>query len=487
MRAVILQFLFESNTFNPETTGMESFVEGGTWLTEETAIREWAIRAPSQMTGSLEVLEKAGWATAPCLAAVCGSPSGRLSREAFTTITEAFRSAIDRKLPADGLILHLHGAACAIGEDDVEGSLLEMIREKMGFDGPLILSLDLHANVTRSMVDRSSAITAYRTMPHTDFVETGRRAARLLLCHRNNRKVVAARMAALIPPTDTHDSEGRFAWMLTQARRMEEMPGIEDVSLFPVQPWLDIDELGSCVVVTGTDPLLAESEALGLASAWYDQRNSWMTGLKDWGSIESSLLEKRRPGWVLVDTADATTGGSDGRSAEAVRRLMPLADRLPGKGLLWVVDPEVVRRAEAGDRTFVLGRPEVAVSADEVMLWGEVAYRARGGVLTGGTFGIGRTVVLSVGQLRIVVSSTAAFGADPAFYEAVNLDPENAQVVLAKSPMGWRAGYGAAADRGLLFDGPGQTSLDFRRLPFRRAGQHVFPMTASPRVPVATV
>src|SRR5207244_1820748 len=41
-------------------------------------------------------------------------------------------------------------------------------------------SLDLHANVTRAMVQHADGLVAYRTYPHVDMAETGARAARLL-------------------------------------------------------------------------------------------------------------------------------------------------------------------------------------------------------------------------------------------------------------------------------------------------------------------
>ncbi len=45
---------------------------------------------------------------------------------------------------------------------------------------PIVTSLDLHANVTPAMVAHSDGLVAYRTYPHIDMSDTGRRAARLL-------------------------------------------------------------------------------------------------------------------------------------------------------------------------------------------------------------------------------------------------------------------------------------------------------------------
>jgi microcystin degradation protein MlrC len=132
----------------------------------------------------MEILSAAGWEAVPVFAATCATPAGRLSGECFFTLRETLRESLREGLPADGVILHLHGAASATGEDDVEGALIEMVRTELAFTGRLVVSLDLHANVTRRMLSHADALTAYRTKPHTDFVETGRRAAHLLLDDR---------------------------------------------------------------------------------------------------------------------------------------------------------------------------------------------------------------------------------------------------------------------------------------------------------------
>jgi microcystin degradation protein MlrC len=62
-------------------------------------------------------------------------------------------------------------AMVAEGEPDVEGSILEAIRTRIGRDVPLVVTLDLHANVTKQMADNASALIAFRTYPHVDQYE----------------------------------------------------------------------------------------------------------------------------------------------------------------------------------------------------------------------------------------------------------------------------------------------------------------------------
>ena len=44
-----------------------------------------------------------------------------------------------------------------VGEDDTEGHILEKVRTELGFKGLVVLSLDLHANFTRRMLEHAGA------------------------------------------------------------------------------------------------------------------------------------------------------------------------------------------------------------------------------------------------------------------------------------------------------------------------------------------
>ena len=121
---------------------------------------------------------------------------------------------------------------------------------------------------------------------------------------------------------------------------------------------MSIDEMGTSVVVTATAadgvPLTGLED---LAREWYDQRHAWKSRLSDWPTILARLESMNKDGsWILNDAADATAGGSPGHSAEALRRLLPLKDDLPGKVLLWIVDPDTVQAARDGATHFYHGR-----------------------------------------------------------------------------------------------------------------------------------
>ena len=484
MKVALAQFIYESNTFNPEATEMACFTRQGTWLTEPEAIREWARSTESQMQSSLQVLEESGVETMPILVAVCGSPGGRLSAACHREITAALLSGLSAAGPVDAMLLHLHGAVAAEGVDDVEGELLAAIRQKLRFSGPIVVSLDLHANVTPMMLAHANAVTAYRTAPHEDFGPTGERAARMLLALPDETQRVMAKVAVLIPPTATNHRTGPFAAMLTQARALEDTPGILDISMFPVQPWFDVEGLSSSVVVTSTDREAGTRVARELAETWYAQRFAWPSGLRDWQEIKTTLATPVDRPWLLVDTADATTGGSEGASAEAIAQLWPIRDRLSGPVLLWVVDPAAVAEGAAGRSEFEIGATKERVNG-EITFAGECRFRLRGRAYRGQEVSCGQAVVLAAGQLRIVVTEQGCLCSDPAFFEAVGLDPTTALAVHVKSLLGWEPGYEVELEQGLYFDGPGYTSLDFERLSFTGARRQLYPISESPPHPVS--
>ena len=163
MKIALAQFIYESNTFNPQEADLDCFTSHGIWLTEPSAIRHWARSGQSQLAGSLDTLSTTDCTTEPFFVAVCGTPGGRLSRECYQSIRTTFADCLRRSLPADTLILHLHGAVCAVGQDDVEGDLLSLVRDEIGFTGRILLSLDLHANVTPLLLQQIDVLTAYRT------------------------------------------------------------------------------------------------------------------------------------------------------------------------------------------------------------------------------------------------------------------------------------------------------------------------------------
>ena len=58
--------------------------------------------------------------------------------------------------------------------------VLARIRELVGPGLPIVITLDIHANLTSAMAAQAQAITIYRTYPHLDMAERGNEAATIM-------------------------------------------------------------------------------------------------------------------------------------------------------------------------------------------------------------------------------------------------------------------------------------------------------------------
>ena len=105
-------------------------------------------------------------------------PSGIVDDDAFNFICKKICNAV--KNGCDAVLLDLHGAMVTESYDDGEGELLRRIRKTAPMI-PIAVALDFHANVTSTMIENCNVIDGYRTYPHIDMRETGRRAAQTLL------------------------------------------------------------------------------------------------------------------------------------------------------------------------------------------------------------------------------------------------------------------------------------------------------------------
>ncbi|MDT8857765.1 M81 family metallopeptidase [Paracoccaceae bacterium Fryx2] len=120
--------------------------------------------------------EAADWDMVPIL--WCGAiPSAHVTQADYEAISAEIVDGIAHAGRLDGVFLDLHGAMVAEHEEDGEGALIARVRAVVGPDVPIVAALDLHGNITARMVDGADALVGFRTYPHVDMADTGRRAA----------------------------------------------------------------------------------------------------------------------------------------------------------------------------------------------------------------------------------------------------------------------------------------------------------------------
>lgn len=182
-RVFVAGFHHETNTFAPSVADWAAFEAGSGYppFLRGAAMLEAHRSGPLALAGFTAEADRRGWTLLP--SAWAGAmPSNRITRDAFEHIAGAIVDDLRVALRdgVDALFLDLHGAAVAEGFDDAEGELLARLRAWAGPARPIVVSLDLHANLSAAMLRHASALTVYRTYPHVDMRETGARAAAML-------------------------------------------------------------------------------------------------------------------------------------------------------------------------------------------------------------------------------------------------------------------------------------------------------------------
>ena len=235
----------------------------------------------------------------------------------------------------------------ALDDPDVEGRLQERVREAVGPDTPIVLSLDHHANLTQRMVDNCDALVAHRTQPHA-MRDTGQLAARLLMpiLRGDLKPTIAWRKIPLITHQEQYlTAAGPMKTWFDRARAMERLPAVASASTFPMQPWMDIPEGGwACAVVTDGDRELAERLAGELADLAWELRDEFLKqdSVSPAEAVAQAIAADRGL-VVLSDTGDSVWGGAPGDSTTLLAEL--LRQRPSQMALVPVVDPAMARQA----------------------------------------------------------------------------------------------------------------------------------------------
>lgn len=478
-RILIADCKQEISSFNPLPSQYDDFlIRHGEGLYEQRGRNQ-------ELGGALAVFEaKPDIEIVPTICARAGS-AGLLSAGGWKRLSEEVLAAIFAGLDSvDGIYVSLHGAMGADGELDPEGYLLEKLRARVGPDMPIVISLDLHGILTERMLRQVDGFSIYRTYPHVDFADTGRRAAELLLkLMAGGVKPVAARVVipALVRGDDLITKTGCYGDLLAECRRLEEEGSALAAGIMIGNPFTDVPELCSQVLIlTDGDRATAEREATRLAQEFWPLRFRMQGKLVPLGRAIAQARSIDGP-VIFTDAADATSSGASGDSNAILAGLRQAGyDR---RVLAQIVDAPAAAAAHAagvGARlSLTLGGsidpgrfPPMPVRATVRLLSdGEASLETMKAPLRAGP-----TAVLSYDNVTVVVMSRSVSLFDRAMYYANGLDPEDFDLIVVKSPHTEFHMYDQWCARNFNVDAPGATSANLKSLGHRICARPVYPL-----------
>lgn len=474
--------LHESNSFNRFPAGLDHFQLQGIFRDDQVAPRFAQTR--TEMGGFLAFAAAQGWAITTPLA-VQPASAGPVAAEAYTQFRDILHQAARQARP-DGVLLALHGAMVAEGApgQDGDGGLAQAVRDAVGPDIPIAISLDPHGNVSDLLAASVNAISAYRTHPHTDHFEAGTRAAAMLLRALAAGELPQVHLARrpLLRGFDscrTETGPGPMHDALALARAAEAAdPGIYEVSIQSGFSPCDTWHTGPTAAVTAAsraEKFQAVAERM-MGFAWENRGRETFRLLSVEEAIAAARAVPAGPGpIVMTDYGDAPGGGAYGDATAMLSEL--LAANLPNVVFAGLKDPDAVVAAEkagVGGRISVTlgGRIDPRFGGGPVPVEAEVLALSDGNYVNDGPYAkglpnrIGATALLRVGTMRIMVNALARNVLDRAQLRLVGLTPEDCNVLCIKGMDAIRAAFQPGSRAVIPFESGGIASrgLDFAAL-----------------------
>ena len=182
----------------------------------------------------------------PLIFAITG-PIGTITKDAFDQIVGELIQYLEDQGPWDGILLSLHGAAVSEEYSDCDGEIAYRVRSLVGPDVPVGLSVDMHANISKKMVENTDVLTVYRTNPHLDAKERSQECADLIVKTINGQ--IEPVMWLETPPmviniVKQYTGDEPMRSIMSNLLAVLEKPGVIHGSVAEGYPYADVPEMG---------------------------------------------------------------------------------------------------------------------------------------------------------------------------------------------------------------------------------------------------
>ena len=490
MRKVLIGgFKHETNTYSRLPTGIDAYRSRGLHFGEDIVSAYGRTR--TEIAAFLDACRRHDWQ--PVLSVVGdATPSGAVTQEAFDTIARHMIETIDREGPVDAVLLQLHGAMVCEHSPDGEGTLLRLVREKIGPGVPIGVTLDLHANVTHDMTHYADVIVSYRTSPHVDLDEIATECADLIArtLRAEIHPTVTLAQGAMIDGLDhgRTTTPGPMTEALAMARDMMAEPGVLSISVLAGFSKADIADVGPSALVVGEghDPRYRDMATRLMTHAWETRHRTSLTPLT---AAEAVRIAKQKgkvgAPVVIADYADNPGGGGYSDSTGLLKAMIDAG--LEHAAISAICDPDAAAaccaagvgaklRLAIGGKIDPLFGPTIEAEGIVTAVT-DGRFRIEGPMQHGVLVDMGPSAVFKIGGVEIVLASRRYQNYCLTFFSSLGIEPQQRAVIAVKSMQHFRAAYQPFASDVLIVDeGNGITSNDISKLPFVHVRRPIYPL-----------
>lgn len=393
------------------------------------------------------------------------------------------------KQPYDGIVLFMHGACATPKHPDIEGELLQMIREKMGRQIPIGMVLDLHGNITPAMAALSDILIGCKCYPHIDEYDQGRRILALMeekirLGYKTYHRLVKLPWH-MVPAQGLTEGNGPAADVKNFCiRREQEDPDLLQLSFFQGFPYSDIPECSVSFIAAAKTQESADRNALAAARYAWDRRADFAVPLYGAEEAVALALKAGKKPALIHESADNPGGGTAGDGTDLLRELIRV--NVPA-AFGFIFDPEVAelaKKAGVGNKiSCLLGGKTDKLHGEPIQLTDAyVRSVSDGRYIRKNPMGLGRedclgtTVCLEVGNVQIVVASLRTQTFDEGPFTTVGVDWKKTDIVALKSAQHFKGWWADQVETIIPCESHGVMTANIRLLNFERANTSYYPL-----------
>ncbi|EZH65444.1 MlrC domain protein [Bacillaceae bacterium JMAK1] len=473
----------ETNTFS-NVSSDENFFKLYEWLYGEEIFEHYA-GVRDYIGGMIDQANDEGYTVIPTFSARA-NPSGVIPFETFQTMKRELIERILEIKELDAVCLALHGAGVVEGIDDLEGELLEELRSRIDENVPIVVTLDLHTNLTDRMVEHASALLGVKEYPHVDSYERGLDAVKVIkeiVVNKITPVMHMTKLPMMIPTT--HTLSGPAFEMKLKTLEEEKHGDVLDCTFYHSFPHTDVAHIGCAILTTTNNQLeLAETTSKRLAQDLWDAKSDFIVELPtSTEGVDMALNVEGKP-VVINETSDNPGAGTPGDGTNLLKEL--LHRNLNDSVFACIYDPDVAALAhekgigatldvELGGKTDYLHGEPLRVTAKVVAL-ADGVFLHTNPMMAGKKSNYGKTTRLVIGQVEVIVISVRTQTFDPEIISLTGINPLDYKIIALKSSQHFRAGFQDLAKKIITVDSPGLSSYSLDHFEYVNVIRPIYPL-----------
>ena len=514
VRFAVLGISHETNTFSEVPADYESF-RAGTLRRDE--MFEAHRDSSYTIAGYIQGADELGFEMAPLMYSVTG-PIGTITNDAYDRLTAEMFGMLRDEGPWDGVLISNHGAAVSEEYPDMDAAFTASVREIVGPDVPVGMTLDMHSNISKETIENTDACVVWRTNPHMDPKLRGRKTAGIIYrAAKGEIKPVQwiEMTPMLVNIVKQFTGEEPMRTLVDDAIAANERSGILDTSVAEGYPYSDVVEMGmSFIAIADGDIDAAREASRWMALRGWEHRaalNEEQPGVEEALRMAGERYVGPKPDGVmnpvpsdgsalaapvkdpvhgdlgpivLMDVGDNIGGGS---SADSTFILAEAQRTGVKKFLQSLYDPEAVQACVAAgvgaEVTLDVGAKTDEMHGEPVRVTGTVK------AITDGVFevtrpnhggfkhfdsGISVKLDTTDEHTLLLTSKRAGNTTREGMYHA-GIFPEEYRVVVAKGVVSPRPAYQPIAAEIILVNTPGVTTADLSFFDFKHRRVPLYP------------